>query len=118
LGCFGTLAGLGAAGFDLHILAMTNGSNSCSATAVFRPIEAKESAGVIGADIVIENFVDGGLEPNRETYSCIDDHLARLRPAVVITALVRALDHQDHHTTGRAATTMAARNPFVRLILQ
>jgi LmbE family N-acetylglucosaminyl deacetylase len=118
LGCFGTLASLGAAGFDLHILALTNGSNSCSPDAAFRPVEAKESAGVIGADIVIENFTDGGLEPYRETYSCIAEHIGRVRPAVVITHRVGAMDHQDHETAGRAATVMAARTSFVKLILQ
>jgi len=118
LGCYGTLAGLGAAGFDLHVLALTNGSNSCSPDAAFRTVEAKESAGVIGADIVIEDFVDGGLEPYRETYSCIDDHIARVRPSVVITHRVGALDHQDHETAGRAATVMAARSSFVKVILQ
>jgi LmbE family N-acetylglucosaminyl deacetylase len=118
LGCFGTLAGFGAAGFDLHILALTNGANSCSDDADFRPTEAKESAGVIGANLTIENFVDGGIEPNRETYACVADHISRLRPAVVITHRTGAGDHQDHDTAGRAATTMATRSPYVRLILQ
>jgi LmbE family N-acetylglucosaminyl deacetylase len=118
LGCFGTLAGLGAAGFDLHIVALTNGSNSCSPDAAFRPMEAKESAGVIGADLTIEDFADGGLMPYRETYSCIADHLARTRPSLVITHLVGARDHQDHEVAGRATTTMATRSPFVKLILQ
>jgi len=118
LGCYGTLAGLGAAGFGVHIVALTDGSNSCSPDAAFRPVEAKGSAGVIGADLVIENFVDGGLVANRETYSCVADHLARVRPSVVITHRVGAQDHQDHETAGRAATTMAGRSSFVKLILQ
>jgi LmbE family N-acetylglucosaminyl deacetylase len=118
LGCFGTLAGLGTAGFDLHILALTDGANSCSVDSALRPAEAKESAGVIGANLVIEDFEDGALPATRETYSCIADHLARLRPAVVITHLVGAQDHQDHETAGRAATTMAGRTSCVKLILQ
>jgi len=118
LGCFGTLAGLGAAGFDVHILALTNGANSCSPDAAFRPVEAKASAAVIGADLIIEDFVDGALEARRETYSCVADHLARLRPAVVLTHMVGAMDHQDHETAGRATTTMAGRAPYVKLILQ
>jgi N-acetylglucosamine malate deacetylase 1 len=118
LGCFGTLAGLGAAGFDLHILALTNGSNSCSPDAAFRPIEAKASAGVIGADLVIGNFVDGGLVADRETYSCVGDQLDRVRPAIVITHGSGAYDHQDHETARRAATTMASRGSFVKIILQ
>jgi LmbE family N-acetylglucosaminyl deacetylase len=80
--------------------------------------EAKESAGVIGAELVIEGFVDGGLELKRETYACVGDHLARVRPSIVITHLVGAMDHQDHEATGRAATTMAERSPFVSLVLQ
>lgn len=118
LGCFGTLASLSAAGFDLTILALTNGANSCSPDAAFRPVEAKESSAVIGADLVIENFPDGGLPPYRETYSCVDEHLKRLRPAVVFTHLVGAMDHQDHETAGRAATVMATRSSFVKMILQ
>jgi N-acetylglucosamine malate deacetylase 1 len=118
LACFGTLAGLGAAGVDVHILALTDGANSCSGDAAFRPVEAKESAGVIGADLVIEKLVDGGLVANRETYSCVAEHLARVRPSLVVTHLVGAQDHQDHDTAGRAATTMAGRSPFVKVILQ
>ena len=118
LGCFGTLAALARAGFEPHILALTDGASSCSPDAAFRTAEAKESAGVIGADLVIENFVDGGLEPKRETYACISDHLARVRPSIVVTHMVGALDHQDHETAGRAATTMAGRTPGVSLILQ
>ena len=118
LGCFGTLAALGRAGFDLHILALTNGANSCSPDAAFRPAEAKASAAVVGADVTIEDFVDGGLEAKRETYACVADHVARLRPAVVITHMVGAMDHQDHEVAGRAATTIAGRSPGVKLILQ
>lgn len=118
LGCFGTLAGLRAAGFELHILALTDGSNSRSPDAAFRPVEAKDSAAVIGAELVIESFPDGGLVADRETYSCVAGHLARVNPAVVITHLVGAHDHQDHETAGRAATTMAARTAGVKLILQ
>lgn len=118
LGCFGTLASLAAAGFDLTILALTNGANSCSPDAAFRPVEAKESSAVIGADLVIEAFPDGGLPPYRETYACVDDHLKRLRPSVVFTHLVGAMDHQDHETAGRAATVMATRSSFVKMILQ
>jgi len=118
LGCFGTLAGFTAAGYDVHILALTNGANSCSPDAPLRTIEAKESAAVIGANLVIENFVDRGLAPNQQTYSCVADHIADLRPAVVLTHRVGAQDHQDHETAGRAATTMAMRSRSVGLILQ
>jgi LmbE family N-acetylglucosaminyl deacetylase len=118
LGCFGTLAGLGAAGYDLHILALTDGSSSCATQAVMRPLEAKESAGMIGANLVIEDFIDGDLVPNRATYACIADHLSRIRPAVVLTHRVGAQDHQDHDIAGRAATTMAMRDRGVRMILQ
>jgi LmbE family N-acetylglucosaminyl deacetylase len=118
LGCFGTLASLKEAGFSLHILALTSGSSSCSPDSAWRPAEAKESAGVIGADLVIENFVDGGLEPKRETYACIAEHLNRTDPAVVITHTTGAMEHQDHETAGRAAVTMAGRRSGVQLILQ
>jgi N-acetylglucosamine malate deacetylase 1 len=118
LGCFGTLAALGANGYDVHILALTDGSASSSPAASARPDEAKQSAGVIGANLVIERLVDGALAADRETYSCVADHLDRIRPVLVITHLVGAGDHQDHETAGRAATTMAGRAPFVRMILQ
>jgi N-acetylglucosamine malate deacetylase 1 len=118
LGCFGTLASLREAGFELHIVALTSGSASCSPYSAWRPAEAKESAGVIGADLVIENFVDGGLESKRDTYACVAEHLNRTDPSVVITHMTGALDHQDHETAGRAAVTMAGRKPGVKLILQ
>jgi LmbE family N-acetylglucosaminyl deacetylase len=118
LGCFGTLASLREAGFSLHIVALTTGAASSSPHSSRRSAEAKESAGVIGADLVVENFVDGGLEPKRETYACIAEHLNRTNPSVVITHMTGAQDHQDHETAGRAAVTMAGRDSGVRLILQ
>lgn len=118
LGCFGTLASLRQAGFRLHIVALTSGANSCSPHASWRPAEAKESASVIDADLVIENFVDGGLELKRETYACVAEHLHRTNPAVVITHMTGAHDHQDHETAGRATLTMAGRDSGVKLILQ
>jgi LmbE family N-acetylglucosaminyl deacetylase len=118
LGCFGTLASLHQAGFGLHIVALTSGSSSCSPHSSWRPAEAKESAGVIDADLVIENFVDGSLELKQDTYACIAEHLNRTNPSVVITHMTGAQDHQDHETAGRAAVTMAGRNTGVKLILQ
>jgi LmbE family N-acetylglucosaminyl deacetylase len=118
LACFGTLAALAQAGFEPHILTLTDGSGSSSPDAVFRVGEAKEAAGVIGADLVIEDFLDGGLELKRETYACVSDHLARVRPSLLLTHMVGAMDHQDHETAGRVATTMAERTPFVSMILQ
>lgn len=118
LGCFGTLASLRDVGFGVHIVALTSGSNSCSPHAAGRMAEAKESARVIDADLVIENFVDGCLESKRETYACVAGHLHRTNPSVVITHMTGAQDHQDHETAGRAALTMAARSGGVKLILQ
>jgi N-acetylglucosamine malate deacetylase 1 len=118
LGCYGTLASLKKAGFKLHIVALTSGANSVSRNASWRPAEAKESAGVIGADLVIENFVDGSLAQTSETYSCVAAHLNRTNPSIVITHMTGAQDHQDHETAGRAATIMAGRDTGVKLILQ
>jgi LmbE family N-acetylglucosaminyl deacetylase len=118
LGCFGTLASLRAAGFGVHIVSLTSGSNSRSPHAAWRPAEAKESAEVIDADLVIENFVDGCLELKRETYSCVAEHINRTNPSLVITHMTGAHDHQDHETAGRAAMTMAGRSNGVKLILQ
>ncbi len=118
LGCFGTLASLREAGFDVHIVSLTSGSNSSSPYAAWRTAEAKESASVIAADLVIENFVDGGLELKRETMACVAEHLSRTNPSVVITHFTGAQDHQDHETAGRAALTMAGRSGGVKVILQ
>lgn len=118
LGCFGTLASMRQAGFAVHILSLTPGSNSCSPDAALRPAEAKESAAVIDAELVIENFVDGCLEAKRDTYACVAEHLNRTNPSVVVTHMTGAQDHQDHETAGRAALTMAGRATGVKLILQ
>lgn len=118
LGCYGTLASLREAGFDVHILSLTSGSNSSSPHAAWRTAEAKESAAVIDADLVIENFVDGELELKRETYACVAGHLGRTNPSIVITHHVEAQDHQDHETAGRATLTMAGRSAGVKLILE
>jgi len=118
LGCFGTLASLRDCGFAVYIVSLTTGANSSSPDAARRPAEAKESARVIGADLVIENFPDGDLAAKRETYACVAEHLNRTDPVVVITHLTGAQDHQDHDTAGRAAQTMAGRHGGVKLILQ
>ena len=118
LGCFGTLASLREVGFGVHIVSLTSGSSSSSPHAAWRTAEAKESASVIGANLVIENFVDGGLELKRETYACVAEHLSRTNPSVVITHMTGAQDHQDHETAGMAALTMAGRCTGVKLILQ
>jgi N-acetylglucosamine malate deacetylase 1 len=118
LACFGSLAALITAGFEGHILALTNGSNSASAEADLRSAEAKQSAALLGAELVIETFVDGSVPTNSDAYECVAAHVRRLEPAMVFTHFPHVGDHQDHEAAGRLATAVAMRSDAVDLILQ
>lgn len=121
LACFGTLAALCDAGTEVHVLALTNGSESASPNAADRVREAVASAAIIGVNLTVENFPDGELALSGATYARVEHHLRALRPDLVITHYISPVffdDHQDHQTAGRIATTLAKRMSFVRLILQ
>jgi LmbE family N-acetylglucosaminyl deacetylase len=118
LACFGSLAALISVGFEGHILALTNGSNSASPEADLRSVEAKQSAALLGAELTIETFVDGSVPTNGEVYACIEMHIQRVRPALVFTHFPQVGDHQDHETAGRIATAVAIRSEVVDFILQ
>ncbi|MCP2341096.1 PIG-L deacetylase family protein [Actinomadura rupiterrae] len=121
LACGGTLAAFRHAGYDVHIVALTDGFNSSVARPQDRVREAAASAAIIGATITIESLPDGDVRVARETYAKIESHLRRVAPTVVMTHYTSPQlqdDHQDHQATGLVATTLAKRVPSPRLILQ
>jgi N-acetylglucosamine malate deacetylase 1 len=118
LACFGTLAGMAASGVAINILTLTDGRNSSAEESYLRPSEAKEAAGIIRADLVIEGFVDGDLSPSRALYSCVSTHLERVKPSIVITHYPHGQDHQDHLAVGQAVTAVSNRMDAVALVLQ
>ncbi|WP_283133454.1 PIG-L deacetylase family protein [Rhizohabitans arisaemae] len=121
LACGGTLTGFRHAGYDVHILAMTDGRNSSSPYAADRIREASASAAVIGASVTVEGLPDGDVRVTGSTYAVIEAHLRRVAPTVVITHFASPMlmdDHQDHQATGLVATTLAKRMPSPQLIMQ
>ncbi|WP_433336419.1 PIG-L deacetylase family protein [Spirillospora sp. CA-294931] len=121
LACGGTLSGFRDAGYDVHIVTMTNGSNSSVPRPQDRVQEAASAASVIGATITIEDLPDGEVRVAGPTYAKIERHMRELGPSVVITHHTSALpldDHQDHQATGLVATTLAKRAVTPQLILQ
>jgi N-acetylglucosamine malate deacetylase 1 len=121
LACGGTLAAFRDGGYDVHIIAMTDGSNSSVPRPQDRVKEAEASAAIIGATITIENLPDGEVPVTGPTYRTIERHMRQLSPTVVITHYTSPLpldDHQDHHATGLVATTLAKRVRSPQLIMQ
>jgi N-acetylglucosamine malate deacetylase 1 len=118
LACFGSLASLATRGYQAHIVALSDGSNSTSKASQLRPVEAKEAAELIKADLTIEHFTDGALTPNAELHACISAHLKRVEPAILFTHCPNVDYHQDHEVTGRIVTAAAMRFTAIRLVLQ
>lgn len=121
LACGGTLAGFRNAGYDVHIVALTDGSNSSSPRSADRVAEAAAAASVLGATITVEDLPDGEVRIAAPTYATIERHMRALSPSVVITHHTSSLpldDHQDHHATGVVTTMIAKRAVTPQLILQ
>ncbi|OLT37073.1 hypothetical protein BJF79_30245 [Actinomadura sp. CNU-125] len=121
LACGGTLASFRDGGYDVHILALTDGSNSSVPRPQDRRREAEASAAIIGATITIEDLPDGEVRVAGPTFAKVERWMRELSPDVVITHFTSPLpldDHQDHHATGLVATTLAKRAITPQLIIQ
>jgi LmbE family N-acetylglucosaminyl deacetylase len=123
-GAGGTLARWAAAGTDVAIVVMTDGSKGSwdpgadpGALIATRRREAERAAAVLGAATVeFAGAVDGELEPSRTLRAGIAERIRRLRPDVVLThdPWQRYQLHPDHRATGWIVTdaVVAARDPL------
>nr|CTQ96600.1 hypothetical protein [Kibdelosporangium sp. MJ126-NF4] len=118
LACFGTLAALREQGYALCALSLTDGRNSNAEQSHLRPKEARMAAEIVGSELIMENFEDGCLAPNREVFSRIEAHIRRVRPSIVLTHYPGDREHQDHQVVGRITTTVAHRSSDIGLVLQ
>lgn len=112
-GAGGTLSRWAAAGCEVSIVVVTDGSKGTwdpeatpTQLAVARQAEQKAAAAVLGAtgEIVHLGHVDGELEYSMELRKAVCEWVRRLRPEVVLThdPWRRYMLHPDHRATGWA----------------
>ena len=77
LGCFGTLFKLKSLGNKIFIIILTQGENK--GVSDIRIEEAKKSANLLGADIIIGAFKDGELTHNLDTISFVEQYIDKIK---------------------------------------
>ena len=100
LGCFGTMCRHKAEGDDIHFLVLTKGEGGSDTGN--RIAEARESAGIAGANIILENLKDRYISEGLETISAMETVITRINPDVVYIPSMNDT-HQDHRSAYRAA---------------
>ncbi len=123
-GCGATLAKWAAAGTDVHLLVLTDGSKGTWDPAAdiavlveHRRREQRAAADVLGAATVhFGEFVDGELESGARERGAVCEVIRRVRPDVLLghDPWKRYRLHPDHRHAGRLAIDglVAARDPF------
>lgn len=121
--CGGTIAKWAAAGCDVHLLIITDGSKGSweldedvAALIETRKREAQEAAGALGAaDVHFLNLVDGELDTRLAHREAVARVIRRTRPDVVLghDPWKRYRLHPDHRHAGflTADGVVAARDP-------
>ena len=121
--CGGTIAKWAAAGCDVHLLIITDGSKGSwepdedvAALIETRQREAQEAAGTLGAaDVHFLNLVDGELDTRLAHREAVARVIRRTRPDVVLghDPWKRYRLHPDHRHAGflTADGVVAARDP-------
>jgi len=122
-GCGATLAKWSAAGSEITLLVLTDGSKGSwdpsaepAALAQLRVDEQRAAARVLGAATVLHGgFVDGELDNGRHEREGVVGVIRRARPDVILThdPWKRYRLHPDHRAAGFLAldATVAARDP-------
>ena len=122
-GCGGTLAKWAAAGTDIHLLVLTDGSKGTwdatqdlAALIGLRRLEAQDAARTIGNGTVhFGDFVDGELESDVAARTVVCRTIRTVRPDVVIghDPWKRYRLHPDHRHAGWSTVdgVVAARDP-------
>ncbi|RJL19332.1 PIG-L deacetylase family protein [Paracoccus siganidrum] len=110
LSCFGLLSKLRDAGWTAIIVIATRGENGADASQWDRVAEARQAAGLIGAQVVFGTFADGSVPATRALTAWVEELLQAHRPALVVTHFAgeARLAHQDHVAVG-AAVHLATR---------
>jgi LmbE family N-acetylglucosaminyl deacetylase len=128
-GCAGTLARWAAAGSEVHLLVLTDGSKGTwdadadvRALVTTRHREQRDAANALGiSDVHFLDLVDGELTASRAEVAAVCEHLRRVRADVVLghDPWKRYRLHPDHHRAGTVTieAIVAARDPhfFPRL---
>ena len=128
-GCAGTLARWAAAGTEVHLLVLTDGSKGtwdpdadARALITTRHREQRDAASALGiSDVHFLDLVDGELTGSRAEVAAVCEHLRRVRADVVLghDPWKRYRLHPDHHRAGTVTidAIVAARDPhfFPRL---
>jgi LmbE family N-acetylglucosaminyl deacetylase len=128
-GCAGTLARWAAAGTEVHLLVLTDGSKGtwdadadARALVTTRHREQRDAASALGiSDVHFLDLVDGELTGSRAEVAAVCEHLRRVRADVVLghDPWKQYRLHPDHHRAGTVTidAIVAARDPhfFPRL---
>ncbi len=128
-GCAGTLARWAAAGTEVHLLVLTDGSKGTwdpdadvRALVTTRHHEQRDAAAALGiSDVHFLDLVDGELTGSRAEVAAVCEHLRRVRADVVLghDPWKQYRLHPDHHRAGTVTidALVAARDPhfFPRL---
>lgn len=109
-GCFGTLKRFSEED-DIHLLIFTKGEISGDPSA--RIEEAKKSADLLGAELNILDFPDGGILHNSQSVSVFFDHIEKIKPDVMFT-LYPFDTHQDHVNVSKI--TLAANRDINKIL--
>lgn len=128
-GCAGTLARWAAAGTEVHLLVLTDGSKGtwdadadARALVTTRHREQRDAASALGiSDVHFLDLVDGELTGSRAEVAAVCEHLRRVGADVVLghDPWKQYRLHPDHHRAGTVTidAIVAARDPhfFPRL---
>ncbi|MFI9332144.1 PIG-L deacetylase family protein [Kitasatospora sp. NPDC052868] len=124
---YGTLRAWSDAGASVTVIVATHGANGVSVadraagitlTTTQRLRELRACYQDTGITVECLGFEDGALEADHTLVTAIETALTRLRCTVLlIHALHRGNDHQDHQAVARAALNAAARVPTCTTIL-
>ena len=107
LTCAGTLVRLKAAGRRFGIVDLTRGEMGTRGDAATRDVEARRSAGILGAEFrETLDFRDGALSKTREHELVLIELIRRERPRLILTSYPDDR-HPDHRRAGELVTDAA-----------
>ncbi len=106
IGAAGTLSAHRASGDRVAILTMSRGSRG--GDQIMRARESQEAAGVIGAQLFLDDLDDTRIPEGDPTIGGIDRVIAEVQPTIVYTHSVHDV-HQDHRNVHRAAMVACRR---------
>lgn len=91
IGCFGALTKFSKDRDKITFLILSNGSKKSGN----REEEAKESAKLINANLIIENLEDGNIINNDKTINLLKKYIDKIKPNIIFVPYKKDR-HQDH----------------------